>query len=81
MTVIVYLDLGGGVNGAITGTVDGDTSHVCDGLLCGVIANDVLGACAGDYARGQLEGCFGLDGPSYVIFKLGCSNLFFISRN
>ena len=56
-------------------------SHVSDGLFYGVIDNDVLGACAGDYARGQLDGCFGLDGPSYVIFKLGCSNLFFISRN
>ena len=43
-------------------------SHVSDGLFYGVIVNDVLGACAGGYARGQLDGYFGLDGPSYVIF-------------
>ena len=66
--VILYFDLDGGVNGVITGFVDGDTSHASDGLVYGVIANDVLGACAGDYARGQLDGDFGLDGPSYVTF-------------
>ena len=59
VTVIVYLDLGGGVNDAITGIVDGDTSHFYDGLLYGVyLANGLLGDYADVFAFGQLDGEF-----------------------
>ena len=55
--VIVYLDLDGGVNDAVTGIVDGDTSHFCDGLLYGIyLANGLLGAYADVFAFGQLDG-------------------------
>ena len=57
MKVIVYLDLDGGVNDAVTGIDDGDTSHFRDGIFCGVcLANGLLGAYADVYAVGQLDG-------------------------
>ena len=67
--VIVYLDLDGGVNGAIPGIVDGDTSQFYDGLLYWVcLANGLLGAYADGYAFGQLDGEF-FGRPSYVIYN------------
>ena len=57
--VIVYLDLDGGVNGAIPGIDDGDTSQFYDGLLYWVcFANGLLGAYADVFAFGQLDGEF-----------------------
>ena len=57
MRVIVYLDLDGGVNDAVTGTVGDDTSHFRDGKLYGIrLANDMLGVYAGVFAFGQLDG-------------------------
>ena len=57
MRVIVYLDLDGGVNDAVTGIDDGDTSHFRDGIFYGIcLANGMLGVYAGVFAFGQLDG-------------------------
>ena len=71
MRVIVYLDLDGGVNGAVTGIVGDDTSHFRDGKLYGIrLANGMLGVYAGVFAFGQLDGgLLALYRPSYVIYN------------
>ena len=81
--VIVYLDLDGGVNGAISGIGGGDTSQilwwfVSLGLF---LANDLLGVYADGYAFGQLDGEV-LGRPSYVIYNSDVQFFkYFISRN
>ena len=71
MRVIVYLDLDGGVNDAVTGIVGDDTSHFRDGKLYGIrLANGMLGVYAGVFAFGQLDGgLLALYRPSYVIYN------------